>query len=154
MEDQLNKDFAEYGFLEIDYNKPWTEQIEVGDLLVTTEMFVVKGYGNKVEVSHDIMKSFDLYIDKFTVLDVEKVEGLSNTYYVQFTLDNDPENDGWFSPQGRIFIKKNKINYVTMQVPDFLVSKFESLGAKTIADHSDPNYDEKFQEVIDSVEVR
>ena len=102
--DSLAKELSELGWIEIDYNKPLNESVSVGDLLITTEMYIFEGYGDSVVVHRP---QFDnMNNDKFTVLNTDD-------RLVQMEFDVDDPDEGWFEPEGRIFIKKQKLEYLS-----------------------------------------
>lgn len=122
--DILSKQMADLGWLEIDYSQEFYKhnQIGIGDLLISSDMYMFDGYDDNVTINIEKLKNIDE--SKFTVL---KTDG----YAVQMSIEDDDPEDGWFEPTGRIFIKKNNISYKEILVPDFLVDKILSMGCKT-----------------------
>lgn len=118
--DSLARKLSELGWIEIDYSKPLNKILSIGDLLITTEMYLFDGYGDDVILNDERLKNIEEA--KFTVLN------MAEDMYVQMESDPSDGDDGWFAPEGRIFIKKQKLEYTTMQIPSFLVEKIKNMG--------------------------
>jgi hypothetical protein len=111
------------GYIEIDYNKPLSHSISIGDIVITTDMYVFDGFRDKVEINIKKLDSLDIL--DFIIIAIDDEFDLIQTPY-----DMDDPEKGWFNPNGRIFVKKNEIKYVEILVPDFIVNKVVEMGGK------------------------
>ena len=113
------------GWIEIDYNKSWKNQIKKGDLVIATDMYMFDGWERTAKVNVNKLESIDE--DKFKIIN-------TNGCCLQVMPDeSDPDDEGWFEPQGRIFVKKQSIKYITVEIPDFMFDKAKALvGARKI----------------------
>lgn len=111
----------ENGFIEIDYEELLGTQVDVGDELISTEMYLFDSYGETVELNIDEF-NFRNKMSSFIILGVRRNS-------ICFSNSDIDKEDSWFEPTGRIFVKKNSINYVPMLIPDFMVDKVKRSGA-------------------------
>jgi len=113
------------GWIEIDYNKSWKNQIKKGDLVISTQMYMFDGYDDTCRVNITNLESIDE--TKFQVI-------ATDGYCIHCMPDeDDKEDEGWFEPEGRIFVKKREIKYITIEIPDFMFDKAKQLvGARKI----------------------
>ena len=54
----------------------------------------------------------------------EKMVHMSEEEYQELVS----KEEDWFEPEGRFFIKRKNVNWVTVQIPDFMVDKLKSSG--------------------------
>ena len=124
MKDKITNYLKEHNFYEIDYTQPFYTQYKVGDILITTNMYIFKGFGDDTEIYQEY---FNEEIEKdfrsFVIADVDE-DG-----FIILAMDEEEE---WFEPEGRIFIKRQEIEYVTMFVPTFRVEQVRRLGGEII----------------------
>lgn len=117
----------EKGYIELDPSKSIDKQAEVGDVLISSSMYIFKGFNydrTEENLEIDEVAFNDLNENEFTILNI------SCGSVIQFaSTDGDPD-DGWFEPEGFIFIKKKKIEYVTMEVPSFHVETIMRMGGR------------------------
>ena len=113
----------EYGFIPVDTSRSLEGQVEIGDYLVNTNMFVFN------DDTLDVVK-FEKNKEGFRVVEIDKG-------WVVVLLDqNEQPDDKWYPVTdeaggcGLFYVLKAKINYVSMQVPDFQVETVKKLGGR------------------------
>ena len=118
-------ELTDRGWIEIDYNKSWKNQIKKGDFVISTQMYMFDGYNETSKIN--IKKLEELDETKFQIINTDG-------YCLQVIPDEDDLDDtGWFEPEGRIFVKKKEIKYITIEIPDFMFDKAKQLvGARKI----------------------
>ena len=121
MNEKSMKLLLDMGFYEIDYKKSFKKQVSIGDILITTTMYLFDGYDRDIELTKKFNKEIKNGFKKFIVTGIDG-------QFVQLNFEEDDED--FFVPEGQIFIKKQKIEYVIMSIPSFLVDKVKRLGGQ------------------------
>ena len=84
------------GFFEIDYDLPLTAQVKIGDVLISTTMYLFDRSNHEIILNKgqfEIMKEED-----FTICDLDEEEDM-------ILLQIDAKTRDWFYPEGITFIK-------------------------------------------------
>jgi len=117
------EELTKRGWIELDYNKSFKKQIKKGDVLISSSMYMFDGYGDSDSINIRTLDS--IKEEDFTILNV-------NGFCVQTkVVDDYDDNNGWFEPEGRIFVKKKEAKYITVEIPDFMLDKAKLLiGAR------------------------
>ena len=109
-----HKSIEEYGFVEIDYDKPLSNQISQGDLVITTEM---SAYLEESETGICFPTDLFLKHDEQRLV----VSKVTDRYFI---------NEDELFDTGRMFVKKQELKFVSVLVPEFLVDQVLRMGAK------------------------
>ena len=114
------------GWIEVDPNQDIDRQASIGDLLITTEMYMFKNTYSDLDIDVEVKDLNDMKESLFTILNLDG-------RCIQMIDKNEPnEDEWWFEPMGRVFIKKQNMKYVTLQVPSFLRDKIIDMGGKEV----------------------
>lgn len=130
-------ELSDRDWYEMDYLTPLEDQVKCGDLLISTEMFMFN-------TLHSGQKDINVSVDKLDSLDEKDftiIKAHDNMVKMKDDFDANEDN-WWFEPEGRIFIKRKNVEFVLMSVPNFAINTVEKLGGSIVDSSAKRDKDE------------